>query len=182
MSSMGDVDGYSITWFSPAHSFRGGFHKSVSWDVNVTDLGGRQWWEVSIVPVGAKFPATGHSLAGTANVSEYDTGAIVIGSSPGSGVNITTNRINRYQDWRPLCGRHGLDPKGCESKMIRRPFSVSDNQNGSVTVGYGNILSITVPGVFPREFEVYFEGHGYTPDKDAKPVGHTWHWDSIRVE
>jgi hypothetical protein len=180
MSSMGDVDGYSIAWFSPKQKFARDTHRRVSWDVNVTDLGSRKWWEVSIIPVGAKFLAAVSWLAGTAGVSEYDSRALIVGSGP--SVNITTNKQNRYEGWRSICGDSGLDPTGCASKMIRRPFSITDNDNGTVTVSYGGMFSQTVPGRFPEKFEVYFKEHNYTPDKDGKPIGHTWHWDSIRVE
>ena len=63
MTSMGDVDGYSILWFAPDATFRGAEVTTVSWEVNVTDLGGRQWWEVSIVPTGTDFLATVDWLA-----------------------------------------------------------------------------------------------------------------------
>lgn len=183
MSSMGDVDGYSIAWFSPKRQFRRETHKRVSWDVNVTDLGGRQWWEVSVVPVGAKFLATAGWLKDTAHVSEYDRRTVVVGSGPAAGtVNITTEDKNRYDGWRSLCGKSGLDPVGCASKMVRRPFSVTDNGNGTLTVNYGGLFTKSVPGRFPDEFEVYFQDHNYTPDKDGMPAGHTWHWDSVRVE
>jgi hypothetical protein len=48
MTSIGDTSGYSTGWFSPKQTFLGA--TEVSWDVNVTDLGVRQWWEVAIVP------------------------------------------------------------------------------------------------------------------------------------
>ena len=50
MTSMGDVDGYSVVWFSPNRTFTN--IRRVCWDVNLTNLGDRQWWEVAIVPVG----------------------------------------------------------------------------------------------------------------------------------
>ena len=59
MTSVGDTSGYSIAWFSPKQTFQAGATTQVSFDVNVTDLGNRQWWEVSLVPVGTPFLAIG---------------------------------------------------------------------------------------------------------------------------
>lgn len=183
MTSMGDVDGYSIIWFSPNRQFRREIHKRVSWDVNVTNLGARQWWEVSIVPVGAEFLATAGSLADTAGIAHYNSQSVIVGSGPlGGTVNITTNNKNRYDGWRPICGQSELDPEGCASKMLRRTFSIIDNNNDTLTVDYGGLFKKTVPGRFPERFEVYFKDHNYTPDKDGMPAGHTWHWDTIRIE
>ena len=48
MTSVGETSGYSLAWFTPKQTFTD--QKVVSWDVNVTDLGGRLWWEVMIYP------------------------------------------------------------------------------------------------------------------------------------
>ena len=78
---------------------------------------------------------------------------------------------------------HQLDPEGAASKAIRRPFSVTDNRNGTLTVNYGGFATYTVPGSFPAgEFRVVFKDHNYTPDKELIPVGHTWHWDNIVIK
>ncbi len=183
MSSVGDVDGYSIAWFSPKNSFSRATHKKVSWDVNLTDLFGRQWWEVSIVPKGGHVVAT-IEWNSRGDLIPYDNASVVIGNGPfGGGVNMITNGENRYADWRPICdGDFALDPIGCKDKMIRRPFSVTDNGNGTLTVNYAGLYTQTIPGKLPDEFDIYFTDHNYTPDKDGVPPGHTWHWDSIRVE
>lgn len=183
MTSMGDVDGYSIVWMSPDRVFAGGPGRTVAWDVNVTDLGARQWWEVSIVPTGTEFLATTHWLAGVANIGFYHPDAVVIGNGPfGRDVNISVDGANRYSGWQPVCRDWGLDPEGCASKMIRRTFSVTDNGNGALIVNYGGMFNQIVPGKLPDSFQVYFKDHNYTPDKDGVPLGHTWHWDNIIVD
>jgi len=182
MTSMGDVDGYSIVWFAPDAQFTRAEQRTVSWDVNVTDLGGRKWWEVSIVPVGSPFLASVDWMAEVAHIASYDSASVVVGSGPaGRTPNITTGGRQRYTGWQPLCGPGALDPQGCASKPIRRQFSVTDNGNGTITVDYGGMFTQTVPGQFPERFEVYFKDHNYTPDKDGRPIGHTWHWDNITV-
>lgn len=184
MTSMGDVDGYSIVWFSPDAQFSRNESKTVSWEVNVTDLMARQWWEVSIVPVGSEFLATSDSLAGTANIGTYDPDAVVIGNGPfGGDIGMTVNGQNQYNEQRSLCGNQwALDLEGCADKKIRRTFSVTDNDNGTLTIDYGGLHSQVVDGQLPANYEVFFKDHNYTPDKDGQPIGHTWHWDSIRIE
>ncbi len=182
MTTMGDVDGYSIVWFSPDRVFDSAEFSTVSWDVNVTDLLKRQWWEVSIVPAGTEFLATTDWLADVANIGRYHPDAIVVGNGPfGGNVNLSVNGVDGYSGWQPVCGEWGMDPEGCASKKIRRSFSVADNNNGTVTVNFGGMFTRTVPGQLPSSFQVYFKDHNYTPDKDGQPTGHTWHWDNIAV-
>ena len=182
MTSVGDTSGYSISWFKPQPTFQGGTHTSVSWDVNVTDLGNRQWWEVSIVPVGAPFLATLDFAAIAADIPTYDDQSIVVGKGPyGNDGNIYTAGVSRDPlGWGHVCGSGAADPEGCASKAIRRTFTITDNRNGTVTIDFLG-QRYTYPGAFPSQFQVYFKDHNYTPDKDGVPVGHTWHWDNIVV-
>jgi hypothetical protein len=187
MSSMGDVDGYSIVWFSPdgnkdkvPDSYTSANISKVSWDVSVTNLGARQWWEVMLVPEGTPHLATVDWVASTAEIDPYDSKAIVMGSGPfGNDGNIFSG--GNSQDPLTFCHIHDCyDVEGSLSKMIRRPFSMIDNRNGTVTFNGFN-STWTYPGKFPDKFSVYFKDHNYTPDKDGVPIGHTWHWDSIVV-
>jgi hypothetical protein len=178
MSSMGDVDGYSVAWFSPNQTFNG--QDRVAWDVNVTNLLNRQWWEVAIIPAGAPRVTAIDWLANTAELPSYPAGSVIVGLGPfGGDIHIHSNGSDRNPEWQKICG---LDPEGCASKAIRRTWSVTDNHNGTITVRFGD-RSYTVPGSFPSgDFEVVFKDHNYTPDKDGTPVGHTWHWDNIIVD
>ena len=47
MTSVGDTSGYSVAWFSPKQTFAS--VRQVCWDVNLTNLGNRQWWKVAVV-------------------------------------------------------------------------------------------------------------------------------------
>jgi hypothetical protein len=179
MSSMGDVDGYSVVWFSPKASFVGA--RQVSWDVNVTDLGARQWWEVAIIPKGAPKVTAIDWVAAVAELPRYPAGSVVVGNGPfGNTLHVHAGGVDHNPSWQPICGQYALDPEGCASKQLRRAWSVTDNGDGTITVDF-NGNRYTVPGRFPAEFEVVFKDHNYTPDKDGVPVGHTWHWDNIVV-
>jgi hypothetical protein len=137
---------------------------------------------VSIVPAGSEFLATVDWLAGTAGIETYDPEAVVVGSGPfGRDVSIVVGGQDRYGGWRPRCGSGALDPEGCDSAAIRRPFSVTDNGDGTITIDYAGLHTETVDGSLPERFQVYFKDHNYTPDKDGVPAGHTWHWDNIVV-
>lgn len=192
MTAVGDWSGYSVGWFSPKQTFT--TERTVSWDVNVTNLGGRQWWEVMVVPAawnsgfpGCEHCAVQHWLSpDPAHLPGYPAGSIVVGSGAfGNDVNIHTGSTNRYTGWQKVCGAFGhfQSSGACASKMTRIPFKVTENANNTITVNYGGAFSQTFPGQFPNEpWVVVFKDHNYTPDKDGRPAGHTWHWDSIVVK
>lgn len=178
MTSMGHVDGYSLVWFSPNRIFRD--QRTVSWDVNSTDLGTRQWWEVAIVPAGAPDMSCISWLP--CDIPSYPAGAVVVGTRD-SHIRVWSNGAERNATWETLCrsGEHSLDPEGCDSKAIRRPWSVTDNGDGTLSISFRS-HRVTVPGSFPDgDFRVVFKDHSYTPLKDGPVSGFTWHWDDIAI-
>jgi hypothetical protein len=185
MTSVGDTAGYSIAWFEPSRTFTS--ESSVSWWVNVTDLGARQWWEVAIVPAGwtSGVAACPHCSAidwlapDPSGVPAYPAGALVVGSGPfGNDGLIRAGGVNRDPlGWSSIVW---ADPEGASSKAIRRPFSITDNRDGTVSVLFLG-QTYTYTGAFPAEYRVVFKDHSYTPTKDTLPVGYTWHWDNISV-
>jgi hypothetical protein len=185
MSSMGDVDGYSVVAFSPAQVFND--VSSVSFEVNLTDLGTRQWWKVGVLSV-ADCPAldercmysdvdasslpsdlktSGHVMATwSGGISAGHPGGLMIGnqSDPGSGGFVSFDA--------------GSD------KMTRHPVTLSDNGAGTLTFNVAGKVK-TAPGSFPAcPCRVVFYDHNYTPEKSESgpPIGFTWHWDNIIVE
>jgi hypothetical protein len=165
----------------------------VSWDVNVTDLGARQWWEVSVVS--ASFDSGVASCRyctvidwlspSPSGLPAYPDDAVVVGVGPfGKTFNVHANGTNfNPSGWQRTCGDgSALDPEGCASKAIRRTFVLTDNGNGTMTLNaFGH--AYTFEGAFPDgDVKVMFKDHNYTPDKDGVPVGHTWHWDNIVVQ
>lgn len=187
MTSIGDTDGYSTGWFSPRQTFSD--QTRVAWDVNLTDLGGRQWWEVAIVPASfdSGVAVCPHCAVidwlspDPSGLPAYPPRSVVVGSGPGGNeVKVSTNGVDRQvaQHYRI----RDFDPDAAASKVIRRPFSVVDNRNGTVTVNFGGFATYTVPGSFPSDgFVVVFKDHNYTPTKDGPVAGFTWHWDNISI-
>lgn len=188
MTGMGDTSGYSIVWFEPNQVFHAADTTRVAWDVSVTDLLARKWWEVMIVPASynsgdASCPhcAVEPNLSPSpSNLPAYPSTATVVGNGPfGKDQNIFTGGQGRspFGSWGHTCD---FDRDGCMSKTIRRPFSIVDNKNGTLTFFYFG-QSYTYTGSFPADFRVVFKDHNYTPTKDGNPQGFTWHWDSISI-
>lgn len=180
MTSIGHVDGYSIAWFTPDAVFDD--HTRVAWDVNSTWLGTRQWWEVALVPVGEP-PVTCIEWL-PCDLPAHGPESVVVGIRDGS-VHVWSSAQEFSPAWQTLCrsDEHSLEtPEACGSKAIRQPWSVTDNQDGTLTVTF-KTHSWTVPGSFPEgEFMVVWKDHSYTPEKDGPVAGFTWHWDNIVVE
>jgi hypothetical protein len=187
MTSVGAVDSYSLAWFAPNQTFAAVDTDTVSFDVNVTNLLARQWWEVILVdpsepeliahPVVAGIDGTVEG--GRPQMIPYPADSVALGNGPFAPGPIKINGEN--QGWEPICTTEfALDPEGCAAKPIRRTFTITDNRDGTVTMT-GLEQTWTVDGSFPDEFKVVFKDHNYTPDKDGIPVGHTWHWDNIMV-
>ena len=187
MTALGDTSGYSIAWFSPDDDHDGNpdtFSRSerttVTWDVNVTDLGARLWWEVVLVAPGTPYLTTIDWVANTAQIEPYHADTIAVGTGPyGSDGNIFSDGATRD----PLGFHHvcAIDPEGCASKAIRRPFSMHDNGNGTITFEFLG-TTYTYDGQFPENYQVYFKQHAYTPNKDGIPAGYTTHWDNITIQ
>lgn len=185
MTAVGDWSGYSVAWFTPDQTFS--TERSVSWDVNVTDLKARQWWEVTIVPAGfnSGVPSCPQCSATTwlpTGLPNYPAQSVVIGNGPfGGSFKVLSDRDDIGPlAWRGICGQFAVDSTACASKTIRRTFSITDNDDGTLTLSAFNRVW-TFAGSFPDEFNVVFKDHNYTPDKDGRPVGYTWHWDNIAI-
>ncbi|MEX2626171.1 MAG: hypothetical protein WD225_04770 [Ilumatobacteraceae bacterium] len=178
MTSMGNVDGYSIVWFSPDATFSD--HDTVAWDVNSTYLGERQWVEVMVVPADGPDLTCVEGIP--CDVPSYPSDAVVVGIAGPWGSGVRVNGSDAETTWQPLCGGdYPLDPEGCASKPIRRSWSLTDEGDGTMTLRFlDNAWRIT--GSFPDEpWKVVFKDHNYTPDKDGPVAGHTWHWDNIAI-
>ena len=188
MTTMGNVSGYSVVWFSPDEIFDS--VSEVCWAVNVSTevLGHRQWWEVAITPADQPDENAISWLAGTANLPTYEqTGSVVLGFGPDNPPH------PKISVGDTVVGRGGADDaEGRESVAIRRPHCFHDDGVGTLRYtsmnGDGTPYSFTAPGAFPEgPLKVLFKDHNYTPDKDCEhmPEGrcrsYTWHWDDIVI-
>ena len=189
MSSVGDTSGYSVTWMSPAQTFP--TVTEVDFDVNLTDLGTRQWWKVGVVSE-AKYNTVYHGACCYAAPGFL---ASDVGASDLPGSLATTSVL--YATWSggASAGYPGGHMKigntnvgaatgsiGANDKATRYAVSLKDNPNNTLTFTVAG-QSATINGTFPTcPCRVILTGHAYRPDKDGIPVGHTWHWDNIIVK
>lgn len=185
MTSMGHVDGYSTIAFSPDQSFD--TVTRVCWDVNQTDMGGRQWIVVVVHPDfehgGMRDRNGEYQLAqGTANIDGVDrTGTLPTPES------VAFRLGGRYGHLNVLSGGTPVDParfsngnryggqlpnaEALGSRAIRRTMCVTDNGDGTTTVEVQrdqDTWSTVVPVSLARDARVVFEDHTYTPLKDPK--------------
>ena len=178
LTAVGDTAGYSAAFFSPYQTFTD--ERSVSWAANITDLGSRQWWEVAILPLDADDLVVVDWLSpAPSSLEQYPESAVVVGIGPfGGDFRVTGNGQTTEPLRDTLCA---TDPEGCASTTLRRPFTVTDNGDNTITIlALGE--TITVAGSFPDGgFKVVFTDHNYTPEKGIDPRGHTWHWDDIAI-
>jgi len=201
MTAIGDTSGYSIGSLTPLLSFEN--IVEVRWDINVTDLGARQFPEVKIIPVD-KFDPTNLPCVPDlpCDTDDYDTlGAVGASFFHGRPAIATPDFPDgfRADGWSGvLCHLetdgfcfddriYEDDPARLEVKT-RRMHYFRDNGDGTLTFGLelsdGSFHELTGPGQFPAgPVRVVFADHSYTPTKDLGPVGSrfTWHWDNLTV-
>lgn len=187
MTTMGDVSGYSVVWFSPDQTFNG--ISEVCWDVSVASdvLRDRKWWEVMVAPVSAPDVTAISWLAPVANVGTYgQAGAVVLGFGPDNPPNpkISIGDAEPVRHAWPIVPAWGA---ALANVATRVPHCFRDLGNGSVEYetrnADGTVWSFTAPGQFPSgPLKVVFKDHNYTPDKACGIcASYTWHWDNIRV-
>jgi hypothetical protein len=174
MTSMGDVDFYSVTYFLPDRTFTD--VSRVCFDVNLTNMGNRTWFKVGIVPTGE--PELFSDVQPASNLPEYGPNTVTMEwNSPGA----TQQTII---DGHVIGERYtaGTD------KATRYNHCMTDNGNGTITAtqdrGTGR-LTATVNGSFPNgPATVVFQQHSYTPNKSEyafQRPAYTFHWDNIIV-
>ncbi len=180
MTSMGDVAAYSIVWFSPDQVFSS--VSKVCVDVNLTDLGTRQWWKIGVVSDGLY----NSKINGNPGLLISDVGTSDLPGSLSGPDRLLASWSGAASAGYPgalkIGGtKVGAGFNGGDDKKTRHPACLTDNGNGTVTFSVAGV-SKTTSGSFPAEpSRVVFYDHNYNPDKDTNPIGHTWHWDNIVV-
>lgn len=188
MTSIGDTSGYSIGAFSPAQSFTG--VREVRWDVNLTELGNRQFPEIKLIPAD-RFDF--QDLPCSIEWLPCDTSTH--GELGSVGVSFQNHElsINNGADNKVLSGRWGgpwlhPDDPAVDSIRIRRTHVFRDNGDGTLSFSIeqpdGTFLTVTRDGSFPDgPVRVVFADHNYTPLKaeNGTPETFSWHWDDITV-
>jgi hypothetical protein len=179
MTSMGDVDGYSIVAFSPKRTFARA--RRVCWDQNLTDLGDRKWVGVHLIPAHAFHGGLAYIEP---TVDGVDETAIPF---PAGSLNFSNmnHEVTFFQGQEQVFDSHsGGSWDSGDDKATRYQHCMIANRNGTITFRQqrnDGFASYSFEGVFPARFRLVFTDHNYTPTKDEDPVGLTWHWDNIIV-
>ncbi len=191
MTSMGDVDAYSVVWFSPDQTFDG--VGKISVDVNLTNLGTRQWLKFGVVSEDVYRSTAKAGIYPTNTVPAFLRSDVAASNLDGclqcDGVLIASWSGGASAGFpgglkigNTLNGKAFSNPTP-NNKMRRHKVALEDNGNGTVTFTVAGV-SLTQPGAFPGGLvRVVFYDHSYTPSKaeNGPPIGFTWHWDNVRV-
>ena len=193
MSSMGHVEGYSVTSFWPRQEFNFDNGGILEFDVNINDNHPRSWFEIMIVPRSQlKVGAAPENLP----IDEtYPQDRIVLqyfynnkrtihvgtGAIDPEGVIVKETDTNAAV-WRI---RYPDDPAN-DDRRIRRTMRIVLEENKitwSIEKEDGSFDNFVaaIPGGLPfTQGLVVFKTHGYTPEKDGNYDNYTFHWDNIR--
>jgi len=193
MTSIGDTSGYSIGAFAPKESFNN--VSQISWDVNATDLGNRQWTEVAIIPTDNfsfdNLPCRDDLPCDTTTYFQLGSvGTTWTLGGPKMGLH-TIDQIDPHIDLFANLGQeYGANDLSLTSIAIRRHNVLRDNGDGTISwelhLEDGSIHMFSASGAFPEgPVRVVFKDHNYTPLKSPSellPVTtFTWHWDNIEI-
>jgi hypothetical protein len=190
MTTMSDVSGYSVVWFSPDQVFND--VREVCWDATVSRdvMGDRQWWEVMVLPADGPDVTAINWLAGTANLPTYgEAGAVVLGYGPDNPVHPKISVGDAEPARGPWPG-HPAWGAAYSNQATRIPhcFREVDGQLEYETrQADGSMWSFRTTGTFPDgPLKVVFKDHNYTPNKACGDYWescetYTWHWDRIKV-
>ena len=184
MTSMGDVDGYSIVAVWPEQVFAS--VSSVWVDVTLADLGTRQWFKIGVV-TDALF---------NSRPNDPDVPGFIVSDVGASDVERPLAFTDRFlASWSGgvSAGYPGYLKLGDTTtqtqsnptpgdKMTRHPVCVVDNGDGTVTFTVAGV-SVTRSGAFPAgPVRVVLYQHSYTPSKsESGSWGSTFHWDNLIV-
>ena len=186
MTSMNTL-GYSIVSFSPDETFTD--VTKVCWDQNLTDLGGRKWTMMLVLPE-SEFEANDRRLdyvvPGFGNEGEPG-GNQLIPSTDALGVKVLVGTIQTYTGREELGGTGSLYTVADKAKRYRH--CAEDMGNGTIRVSQDRdegTQTWDLPGEFPDgPARVIFEDDNYDPPKSPPEKGvaepFTWHWDNISI-
>lgn len=190
MSSMGEVEGYSVSAFWPKQEFDFSNGGQLEFDVNLNDNHPRSWWEVVIMPreqlrVGAahEWLPIDETYPEDRIIFDFIDNKRTI--QVGTGAIEPEGIIAGSSDWTNWAGLHPNDPANSD-RRIRRTMRMkleSERIIWSIQRANGTFddYTVNVPGGLPfTRGLVVFKTHAYTPIKEGNRNVYTFHWDNIR--
>jgi hypothetical protein len=190
MTSMGEVDGYSVTAFWPRQEFDFSTGGYLEFEVNISDNHARSWFEVMITPRSElKVGAAHHYLPIDERypkdriVFEYAESRRYIQVGAGA-LDPAGMIVEKREDdsWRE---QYPSDPANNDRRVRRtmRIYLGADYIIWSIERADGEFddYRVNVPGGLPFDRGlVVFKTHAYTPTKEGNVNNYTFHWDNIR--
>ncbi|MCP4425201.1 MAG: hypothetical protein GY803_11960 [Chloroflexi bacterium] len=190
MSSMGEVDGYSVAAFWPRQEFDFSDGGILEFDININDNHTRIWFEILIAPRSELKVGSAHEWLPIDEtypkeriVFEFadNKRTVQVGSGGIDPEGIMVETAD-WQNWRELFSE---DPAN-DDRRIRRTMRITlaDEQiiwSIEQDDGAFNDFAVAIPGGLPfTQGLVVFKTHAYTPEKDGNMNAYTFHWDNIR--
>ena len=193
MSSMGEVEGYSVTAFWARQEFDFSNGGVLEFDVNLNDDHPRSWWEILIAPRELLKVGAAHSWLPIDETYPTERIVLELSSQTGRWIGVGSGALDpagwlvEESDWRTW-GYIDPDDPALDDRRIRRRMRITlsdtrilweiEMQDGSFD-GY----AVDVPEGLPfGRGLVLFKTHAYTPLKDANTDEYTFHWDNVRFD
>ncbi len=191
MSSMGDVEGYSVTAFWPRREFDFSGAGVLSFDVNINDRHPRVWWEVLITPRAQMKVGAAQEWLPIDETYPEDRIVLTFHQNSRRSIQIGTGAVAPdgwiidETDWREWRYIEPTDPALSDRRIRRRHTIVFTDNRVSWLIekpdGTYDRYDVDVPMGLPfSRGLVLVKTHAYTPEKDGNFDKTTFHWDNIR--
>lgn len=189
MSSMGEVEGYSVSAFWPKQAFDFTNGGVLEFDVNISNNHPRSWWEVLLIPRNELRVSAAHEWlpidetypADRILFSFFDSTRSI---QVGAGAIEPAGIVAEASDWGDWASRYPADPANGD-RRIRRTMRITFAK-GTITWairkedGTFDELTLDAPSLPFTQGLVLFKTHAYTPKKEENTNNYTFHWDNIR--
>ncbi len=191
MTSMGDVEGYSVTSFWPKQEFDFTGGGILEFEVNINGDHPRSWFEVLITPRSELKVGAAPWWLPIDETYPKDRIALRFFDQRNRSVQVGTGGIDpegvivEHDDWRNWGDIFPNDPANFD-RRTRRTMRVELSTNQIIWSiekedGSFDDFVTQVPGGLPfTSGLVVFKTHAYTPEKDGNTNTYTYHWDNIR--
>lgn len=191
MTSM-NTTGYAQVDFSPRQVFDR--VSKVCWDQNLSDLGGRKWTQVAVIPE-SHFQANDGRLDYVRPDLQNDVGSRGVPLEEGDFLFVlllgsTTVHVGQdVNDWDDANIEH-IEGFDASDKATRYRHCITDLEDGTVQIelfgrrGPDDVEVRILDGSFTNEpARVIFQDDSYDPPKDVPALADpfTWHWDNIEI-
>jgi len=189
MSSMGDVEGYSVSAFWPKQEFDFSHEGVLEFDVNLNDKHSRSWWEVIIIPreqlrVGAAHEWLPIDETYPEDRILFDFSGNKRSIQVGTGALEPDGIVVEAADSRNWAAYHPDDAANTDRRIRRTNRIILKRNSISWAIekedGKFDDYTVEVPGGLPfTRGLVLFKTHAYTPKKEGNFNSYTFHWDNI---